>query len=97
MRVSEHVEGCYEAQEVPFGIVYTWRSGRVVIECDCGERVTLIGTTGICECGMNLTALLRETRAAERPRDEYLHPWRCAEDREDAKCLTERAFFDEID
>ncbi|MBV9453438.1 MAG: hypothetical protein JOZ19_04880 [Rubrobacter sp.] len=97
MRVSEHVEGRYEAQEVPLGIVYAWRSGRVVIERDCGERVTLTGTTGIYRCGTNLTAILRETRAAKRPRDEYLHPWRCVEGREDAKCLTERAFFDEID
>jgi hypothetical protein len=97
VRVNEHVEGCYEAQEVPFGIVYTWCPGRVVIECDCGERLTLTGTTGICGCGTDLAAILRETRAAKRSSDEYLHPWRCAEDREDAKCLTERAYFDEID
>ena len=97
VRVKEHVEGRYEAQEVPFGIVYTWRPGRVVIECDCGERLTLTGTTGICACGTDLTAILRETLAARRSSDEHLHPWRCGEDREDAKCLTERAFFDEID
>ena len=97
MRVKEHVEGRYEAQEVPFGIVYTWHPGRVVIECDCGERLTLTGTTGTCACGTDLAAILRETLAARRSSDEHLRPWRCGEDREDAKCLTERAFFDEID
>jgi hypothetical protein len=74
VRVKERVEGCYEAQEVPFGNVYTWPARRVVIGCDCGERLILIGTTSICGCGADLASILRETLAAKWSRHEDLHP-----------------------
>ena len=83
MRVSKRIEGCYETQEVPFGKVYAWRPGLVVIECDCGERLILTGSTTICGCGVDYAANLRETLAAKQLKDEDLHPWRYAENRED--------------
>jgi len=43
--VIERIEGCYEAQEVPFGVVYGWQPGYVLIECRCGD--VLIE----CRCG----------------------------------------------
>ena len=97
MKVTERIEGRYETQEVPFGKVYVWCPGRVVIECDCGEGLILTGSTSVCGCGADYAATLRETLVSKRLRDEALHPWRYAKDLEDARCLTERAFFDEID
>lgn len=90
MRVTERIEGCYETQETPFGKVYVWRPGRFVVECSCGERLTLVGSMTACGCGADLAATLRETPAARRPRDEDLHPWRYAGDRQAAEYLTGR-------
>ena len=96
MKVTERIEEPYETQEVPFGKVYAWRPGRVMIECDCGERLTLTGSTTVCACGVDLTSTLRETLSAKQSRDEDLHPWRYVEERENPRCLVER-IFDEID
>jgi hypothetical protein len=38
---TEHTEGHYDVQEVEMGEVYTWRPESVVVECDCGEKLTL--------------------------------------------------------
>lgn len=81
-RVIERVEGCYETQEVPFGRVYVWRPGHLLIECDCGERVTFTGSASVCACGVDHTATLREGLASGRSGDRELHPWRYARDRE---------------
>jgi hypothetical protein len=97
MKVTDRIEGCYDAHEVPFGKVYVWRPGRVMIECDCGEGLILTSSATICGCGANYAATLQETLVAKRLKDEDLHPWRYPKDLEDAKCLTGRAFFDEID
>ncbi len=58
MRVIERIEGSYETQEMPFGKIYTWRPGHVMVGCGCGEGLALISTTTVCECGMDLTATL---------------------------------------
>ncbi len=85
MLVIERIEGRYEAQDVPFGKVYAWRSGRVVIECDCGERLTLTGSATVCGCGLNhATTIRKELDAARQPEDEILHPWRYSGERENA-------------
>jgi hypothetical protein len=39
MRIVERIGGHYEAQEVEFGMVYTWRSESLMAECKC----TLLG------------------------------------------------------
>jgi hypothetical protein len=80
--VIERIEGRYEAQDVPFGKVYAWRSGRVVVECDCGERLTLTGSAPVCGCGLNhATTIRKELDAARQPKDEILHPWRYSGER----------------
>ena len=40
-KVIEHIGGYYETQEVPFGVVYQWHPGYLLIECACGERLAL--------------------------------------------------------
>src|SRR5215211_2128210 len=51
VHVVERVQAHYESSEVPFGKVYEWHSAYVVIECECGEKVTLRATTTITTCG----------------------------------------------
>jgi hypothetical protein len=76
----------YEVQEVEFGRVYKWCPEYVIIRCDCGERLSLTGSTTVCKCGADYTAFVREGSlpAAQRLDDEALHPWRYAGDRKDA-------------
>ena len=82
----ERTEGHYEVQEVEFGRVYRWCPESVLVECDCGERLTLTASMSTCRgCGMDYVKLLREKLTAGRSGDdEALHPWRYARDREDA-------------
>ncbi len=83
--VIGHTEGRYEAQEVPFGKVYTWRSGSVVLECDCGEASALTGSETICGCGADHAAVVRRELTTGQLGDEALRPWRYdVGDREDA-------------
>ena len=84
-RVVERVRGCYEAQEVPFGMVYRWCPECIVVECGCGERTTLTSSRTTCAgCGTDHAAIVQEWLGAERPEeDEALHPWRYATDREE--------------
>ena len=85
-RVLEHCEGHYEAQEVPFGIVYRWCPGRVELGCGCGERLTLTSSRTTCGgCGADHAATVREELAATgRQGEDVLRPWRYAGDREGA-------------
>ncbi len=84
-KVIECTEGRYKVQDVKFGRVYRWLSESLVIECECGERSTLTASTTACgECGADHAATIREELATRWSADETLHPWRYAEDREDA-------------
>lgn len=84
MKVIEHTEGHYEAQDVEFGRVYRWYPETLVIVCDCGERSILCGSATTCgRCGLDHAVAVREDSAAGRLGDEALHPWRYAEDPED--------------
>ncbi len=76
MKVIEHLQGCYEVQEAPFGTVYRWCPGCIVVECDCGERLTLTGSMSTCECGADYTSVVRQVLRARRLGEENLHPWR---------------------
>jgi len=83
--VIEHIQGRYEAQDVPFGKVYAWRSGCVVLECDCGKRLTLKGSATVCGCGLDHAATVREElNVAGRLGDKALRPWRYFRSRENA-------------
>ena len=54
-------QGRYDTQEVPFGTVYRWCPGCIVVECDCGEELTLNGSMSTCsECGADHTSVVRE-------------------------------------
>ena len=82
----ERTEGHYEVQEVEFGRVYRWCPESVLVECDCGERLTLTISMTTCRgCGTDYVEVVREELTAGRSGDdEALHPWRYARDREDA-------------
>ena len=85
MAESEHTEAHYDVQEVEMGQVYTWRPESVMVECGCGERLILTASTTTCDgCGADHGAAVREELDGGRSGDEAAHPWRYAEDREDA-------------
>jgi hypothetical protein len=48
LAMIKHTEAHYDVQEVEMGEVYTCRPESVVVECDCGERLTLTAPTTIC-------------------------------------------------
>src|SRR5215208_1645481 len=84
-KVIERIEGCYEAQEVPFGVVYQWHPGYLLIECGCGERLTLTCFISTCtECGADHASVIQEELAGQCSEEEALHPWRYAGDSEKA-------------
>jgi hypothetical protein len=82
-KVIEYIGGCYEAQEVPFGVVYRWCPECLLIECGCGEMLTLSCSMTTCsECGADHMAVVQEELAGQCFEDEALHPWRYAGERE---------------
>ncbi len=82
-KVIERISGYYEAQEVPFGVVYSWHPGCLLIECGCGKVLTLTCSTTTCSgCGADHTSVVREELAGQCSEDVALHPWRYAGDRE---------------
>jgi hypothetical protein len=83
-KVIERIGGYYEAQEVPFGVVYQWHPGYLLIECGCSEKLTLTCFSSICsECGADHAAVVQEELAGQCSEDEALHPWRYAEEHEE--------------
>ena len=85
MQIIDCVEGYYEVQEVPFGKVYAWRSGWLVIECDyCGEVATLTQNSTTCECGVEHEGVFKEALDSGCLGDEELHPWRYTREPEGA-------------
>ena len=85
-KVIERVQPRYEVQEVAFGKVYKWRPEHIVIECQCGQRLSLTASTASCvECATDHRLAVREASTDRRYHsDQTLHPWRFVEDREDA-------------
>ena len=77
--ILQRVEAHYESREMPFGKVYAWHPAYVILECDCGEKVTLTATntTTTCgRCGTELDTFVNEIREREGPLPEKLtHPW----------------------
>ncbi len=83
-KVIERIGGYYEALEVPFGVVYQWHPGYLLIECGCGEKLALTCLTSICsECGADHAAVVQEELAGQCSEDEALHPWRYAGEHEE--------------
>ena len=85
-KVIERVQPRYDVQEVEFGQVYKWRPERIVVECRCGQRLSLTASTTSCAaCGTDHELAVKEaTKADGRQSDYTLHPWRFVEAREDA-------------
>src|SRR5919112_6655364 len=83
-KVIEHIGGYYETQEVPFGVVYQWHPGYLLIECGCGEKLALSCFISTCsECGADCAAVVQEELAGQCSEEKALHPWRYAGERED--------------
>jgi len=79
-RTEKATPAHYESHEVPFGRSYEWHPEQIIVECDCGQKLLLAGTSNLpsCpECGLDYGSLVHEIRRREkrRLRDEDEHPW----------------------
>ena len=84
MQVIERTEGHYDAQEVQFGTIYKWCPECVVVECYCGERLTLTRSESTCpECGADHVAIVHQELCDHGVGDEIMHPWHYAENRQE--------------
>jgi hypothetical protein len=88
-KVIERVQPRYEVQEVELGQVYKWRPERIVVECRCGQRLSLTASTTSCtECATDHVLAVKEASKMDGCQsDQTLHPWRyhssSEEDREE--------------
>jgi hypothetical protein len=74
-KIIERVGGYYEDQEVPFGMVYRWHPGYLLLECGCGAKQALTCFAATCgECGADYTSVVREKLAGQCLEYEALHP-----------------------
>lgn len=62
VRVIDRAGGRYGVRKVEFDEVHGRRAGRVVIECDCGERIVLTGS-------------FLEPGEARPPEGEFSYSW----------------------
>ena len=78
-RIEKAAPAHYETHEVPFGRSYQWHPEYIIVECDCGQKLHLTGTSNLpsCpECGADYAFLVHEIRRRERQLgDEDEHPW----------------------
>ena len=77
-KITVRIEGHYEVHEAPFSRTYEWHPAYVTLECDCGEGLTLSGTSpvSVCRCGADHSEIIRDIREREsRLRHEATHPW----------------------
>lgn len=83
-KVLETIGGYYEPREVPFEVIYTWHPGFVLLECGCGERLTLTCSMSTCsKCSADHILLVQEELAGQCFVEKRIHPWRYAGDREE--------------
>jgi hypothetical protein len=78
MRVAKDTEAHYETYEVPFGRSYKWHPEKMTIECECGEKLTIAGTSrgASCRCGADYATLIQDIqRREENLQDDEIHPW----------------------
>jgi hypothetical protein len=78
-RIIKDIAAYYETHEVPFGKSYEWHPEHIIVECDCGQKLLITGTSNIptCpQCGADYGYLVHDIRyREERLRDEDIHPW----------------------
>ncbi len=72
--VIERIKGHYEVREIPYGKDYVWCPECVVVECDCGERLSLTTSETSCKCGADHTALIQRELEAQPPSEESPSP-----------------------
>ena len=77
-KVIERVQPRYEVQEVELGMVYKWRPERIVVECRCGQRLSLTASATSCtECATDHQLAVKEASKMDGCQsDQTLHPWR---------------------
>ena len=84
--VIRHTEEHYEVHEIPYGKDYVWNPECVIVECDCGERLTLTASETICKCGADHRVLVQEELDSRAPGEKRPSPddecreWRKYED-----------------
>ena len=94
-QIIKDVEAHYETDEFPFGRSYVWHAEQTIVECDCGERLTLTATstTSVCWCGTDHSAIIGDIQKREgRLSDKIIHPWL-----HDTREQTEQHQRDEVD
>jgi hypothetical protein len=65
-KVIECAQARYEVQDVEFGKVYKWRPKHVLVECRCGQRLSLTPSTTSCpECGTDHELAVIEASAED--------------------------------
>jgi hypothetical protein len=78
-KIIVQVEGHYEVHETPFSRAYDWYPACVILECDCGEKLALTGSsTGpACRlCGAEHSDVILDIQEREgRLQHETTHPW----------------------
>ena len=75
-KLLERLDAHYEVEDVEMGKVYRWCPERAVLECSCGEQLTLSTFKTTCpECGADHAPLVEEVLDA-RLEDKGDHPWR---------------------
>ena len=77
-QIIKDLEAHYETHELPFGRSYEWHPERIIVECYCGERLTLTATstTTVCWCGTDHSVIIGEIQKREgRLSDKIVHPW----------------------
>jgi hypothetical protein len=97
-RIIENIKAHYETHVVPFGRAYEWHPEHIIVECDCGERFTLTATstTGTCQCGTDLDAIVHGIHhRKECLRDEDVHPWHYDDQSQEDQHLRDEAAYPE--
>src|SRR5215204_4948434 len=77
-KIIVRVEGHYEVHETPFSRAYDWYPACVILECDCGEKLALTGssTGSACLCGAEHSDVILDIQEREgRLQQETTHPW----------------------
>ena len=72
--IISHTEEHYEVHEIPYGRDYNWCPESVIVECDCGERLTLTASETACKCGADHTTLVHEELKSRPPSEQTPSP-----------------------
>ncbi len=99
-RIEKATPAHYEIHEVPFARSYEWHPEHVIVECDCGQKLLLTGTSNLpsCpECGLDYGSLVHEIRRREKRqlRDEDKHPWHYDEQSQEDQHLRDEEAYPE--